>query len=193
LDTTILLWEILPASRPRTEKLTKHQLDALWNDLASEDATQAYRAVQTLTRAADQAIAYFAGRLTPVATADPKLVERLIGDLDSDEFEIRDKAVKQLEYLGDLAAPACRKALESELSAEARRRLEALLKKQKQRVWDPSQDELRLSRALEVLEMAGTSEAPQLLETLTKGAPEARLTREAKAALARLKRPQESP
>ncbi len=38
-------------------------------------------------------------------------------------------------------------------------------------------------RAVEVLERVGTPEARQILEDLARGAPEARLTREAKAAL----------
>jgi hypothetical protein len=37
-----------------------------------------------------------------------------------------------------------------------------------------------------VLERVGTAEARRLLEALARGAPEARLTQEAKAALARL-------
>jgi hypothetical protein len=43
-------------------------------------------------------------------------------------------------------------------------------------------------RALEVLEHIATPEAQQVLKTLATGAPEARLTQEAKASLARLAR-----
>jgi hypothetical protein len=42
--------------------------------------------------------------------------------------------------------------------------------------------------ALEVLEHAGTPEARRLLKDLARGVPEARLTREARAALTRLNR-----
>ena len=41
-------------------------------------------------------------------------------------------------------------------------------------------------RSVEVIEHLGTAPARQLLRELAKGMPEARLTREAKAALARL-------
>ena len=51
-----------------------------------------------------------------------------------------------------------------------------------------SGERLRQSRALEVAEAMGTPEARSLLEELAKGPAEAWLTREAKAALARLAR-----
>jgi hypothetical protein len=41
-------------------------------------------------------------------------------------------------------------------------------------------------RAIEVLEHIGTPDANELLQTLATGAPEARLTQEAKASLERL-------
>jgi len=47
---------------------------------------------------------------------------------------------------------------------------------------------LRALRATTVLEEVASPEARQLLETLAEGAPEACLTREAKASLARLGR-----
>jgi predicted Zn-dependent protease len=53
---------------------------------------------------------------------------------------------------------------------------------------DPSAHSVRTLRALEVLELAGTQQARQVLQELAKGAPEAQLTQEAKAALERLAR-----
>jgi hypothetical protein len=47
---------------------------------------------------------------------------------------------------------------------------------------------LRQLRAVELLESLGSAEARQVLETLAKGAPGARLTKEARAALDRLNR-----
>jgi hypothetical protein len=54
-----------------------------------------------------------------------------------------------------------------------------------ERLKAPSES-LRPFRALEVLEHLGTPEAQQVLESLAQGAPEARLTQEAKASLERL-------
>jgi hypothetical protein len=47
---------------------------------------------------------------------------------------------------------------------------------------------LRSLRAIEVLEHLATPEARQVLQKLAEGAPNVRLTREAKAALARLEK-----
>jgi hypothetical protein len=52
----------------------------------------------------------------------------------------------------------------------------------------PSGEWLRALRAIELLEYFATPEARASLEGLAEGAPEARLTQEAKAALERLER-----
>jgi hypothetical protein len=50
----------------------------------------------------------------------------------------------------------------------------------------PSGERLQALRGIEVLELIGSRDARQVLERLAKGAPEARLTQEAKASLERL-------
>jgi hypothetical protein len=65
-------------------------------------------------------------------------------------------------------------------------RIEALLGKLEGPV--ASAETLRSIRAVEALEHIATPEARDLLDRLAAGAPEARLTREAKAALERLGR-----
>jgi hypothetical protein len=86
--------------------------------------------------------------------------------------------------------PALRKALDSKPSAEARRRMESVL--EKPRNLPPGT--LQAIRAVEVLENISTPGARRLLESLAEGAPEARLTQEAKASLGRLaKRPAAKP
>ena len=87
--------------------------------------------------------------------------------------------------LADLAEPALLAALHDKPSVEKRRRVEDLLKRLDASV---SPELLRGVRAVEVLESLGTPEARQVLQTLAKGAAEARLTREANAALKRGKR-----
>ena len=110
-------------------------------------------------------------------------MERLITDLDSDRFEVRDAAARELTQLGEQVEPALRRVLEGKPSPEARRRVEALLTGPR-RVRSP--EGLRGLRAVQALECVGTAEARRVLEGLSRGAPEARLTREAKAALRRL-------
>ena len=53
---------------------------------------------------------------------------------------------------------------------------------------DLSDEQVRIVRAIEVLEKLGTSDARQLLDTLAQGAPGALQTRQAQTALDRLKR-----
>jgi hypothetical protein len=78
-----------------------------------------------------------------------------------------------------------RAALKSSPSAEARKRIEALVARLEAQRVPP--DQLRAVRAVEVLEWVGTPQAREILTGLAKGAPGAPLTADAGAALARLK------
>src|SRR5262249_20094381 len=124
-------------------------------------------------------------RIQPVARLDTKHTAKLITDLDSEQFAVRDAATKELARLGEQVHPSLRRALEGQPSQELRKRLEALLAAPGA---VPRGDQLRTLRAIQVLESLATPEARQLLQKLAGGAPKARLTREAKAALERLKR-----
>ena len=83
----------------------------------------------------------------------------------------------------EAAEPALRNALEASPSPEARRRIEQLLAKLDG--YGTSGEPLRQARVIECLEHIATPEARELLRKLAKGVSEARLTREAKAALQR--------
>jgi WD40 repeat protein len=188
-DTTALVWDLTgkrSAGADWSKPLSARDMEAAWEDLASDDSVRAFDIIRRLSVAFREPIAFFRQHLRPVAAADEKRLARMIADLDSDEFTVRDKATQELEALGEAAADACRKALEGNTSAESRRRLQRVLSKQVREMGRPSPEHLRLLRALEVLERAGTTEARQLLETLAKGAPGARLTLDAQAALNRL-------
>lgn len=115
----------------------------------------------------------------------PKRIAALIADLDSDEFVTREKALTELEKLGDAALPALRKCLDNKPTLEQRRRIEVLLKKQ------PGEIEtagcLQTLRGIEVLEAAATAKARRILETLAQGDTAVLVRREAKAALQRLR------
>ena len=107
-------------------------------------------------------------------------------DLNADEFAVRESAEKELEKLGELAAPVCRKAMESKPSTEMRRHLTALIEKQTKAELNLPPDRLRAVRAAEVLERIGSKEAREVLGQFARGAEEASMTREAKASLERL-------
>jgi hypothetical protein len=123
-------------------------------------------------------------RLRPAAGVEAKRLGQLIADLDSEQFTARERAAAELERLGERAAPALRQALARQPSAEMRRRAEGLLDRLQGGVTEPGL--LRALRAVEALEHAATPEARSVLQELARGEPEARQTREAKAALQRL-------
>jgi hypothetical protein len=183
-DTTVLLWD---ATRFKPKPVAEvqrrpEQLEALWNDLGGADAVRAYRAIHKLTTAPKSSAAFLKNQLHPIAPADAKQVVRLLSELDSDQFDIRDNAMKELEQLGDSAAAELRKALSGKPSLEVKRRIEQRLDK------ETSPEHIRAIRALETLERIGTPEARELCARLADGVADAPLTREARAALKRMKR-----
>jgi hypothetical protein len=186
-DTTIRLWDVSGLRRAGslpTASLTDKEFEALWTDLAGSDAPKAYRAVWALSATPRQAMPLLKARLRPVAPSDPKRVAGLVADLDSDEFAVRERAARGLADLGESAGPALRKVLTERPSAETRQRVEQLLAELGQPVASP--ERLRVLRAIEALEYAGTADARQVLEALAGGMPEAQVTQEAKASLHRL-------
>jgi hypothetical protein len=188
-DTAIRVWDTTgfwKARPPLKEKLSQRDFDSLWQDLAGGDAARAYHAIWCLAGAPRQAVPWIGQRLRPVAEADAKRTALLIADLDSDRLAVRDKAMRELGELAETALPALQKKLTARPSLEARRRIEALLAKLEQPAALPEQ--LRVLRAIEVLEHAGTPEARQVLEKLAGGVPQALRTRQSRASLDRLAR-----
>src|SRR5438034_2118916 len=80
---------------------------------------------------------------------------RLIADLDSSRFVVRERAARELEGLGSAAEPALRKALAGKPSLEACNRIEKLLDQEPHQRSSPTPDRLRQLRVLEALELAG--------------------------------------
>jgi hypothetical protein len=111
-------------------------------------------------------------------------VKTLLADLDNTDFATRERATADLAEQGPIVAAALREVVAKSASAEARRRAEGLLREIANGGIPPR--ELRALRAVEVLEWIATKEARARLLELTKGASDARLTREASAACHRL-------
>ncbi|HVS38557.1 MAG TPA: hypothetical protein VMS17_23575 [Gemmataceae bacterium] len=188
-DTTVLLWDVSEWAPARLDEmlLTPHQRDACWSDLADGDAGRAFEAVAALARSGDATAAFLRERLRPVGMADKERVARLIADLDSDDFDMRETASRRLAELEEAAGPALEAALMHNPSPEAQRRATELLDRLGH--WPPVPARLRAVRAVEVLERLGTPEARRVLQEFADGIPEAQQTREARAALDRLTRP----
>jgi hypothetical protein len=180
---------LLDKKVPEAVALSADDLEGLWNDLTGTSATNAYRAILRLTACGRESVPFLKQRLKSGITSNEPRMVRLIKDLDDDEFTVREKAAQELESLGPRAEAALRRALEGRPSTEVRSRVGHLLKKLKAGAPLPSADLIGL-RVLEVFENADTQAAQQVLKELANGAPEALLTRQAKASLDRLaKRP----
>jgi hypothetical protein len=186
-DTTILLWDVRGLRpTPPAAKGTLAELAKLAAELAHKDPAVAYRAAWALAGAADQALPPLQARLRPVPKLDAALVRRLLAQLDDDDRKRRDEASAGLTRLGRPVEAALRRALAAGPSAAARRRLRQILARLA--ALPTGAEELRDGRAVLVLELIGSAAARELLAKLAGGEPDAALTRDAKAALDRLRR-----
>jgi RNA polymerase sigma factor (sigma-70 family) len=181
LDTVGLGWDVRP---PRGA--AKGSLADAWEALANSDARVGFQAQGRFLAEPGKSVEWFAARVTPVHRPAPARVKALIEDLDNSDFATRERATATLKEYGGFAMTALREVVAKSSSAEARRRAGDLLREMENGFIPPS--ELRTLRAAEVLEWIATKEARARLLELTKGAPDARLTREAAAACKRLER-----
>jgi WD40 repeat protein len=185
-DSSILLWDFMGRMRDgrlQSVKWTPRELEKRWIDLASSAGPQAVQALWDLVASPEQAVPLVRQRIKPVEPADAQRVERLIRNLDSEDFQTRIKATEELEKIVDGAEPALRKKLAEKPSLEMKQRINQVLSKLEP---SASGERLRALRAIQVLEYAGTAAAREHLRMLAKGVVEARLTCEAKAVLERL-------
>jgi hypothetical protein len=192
-DTTALVWDLTglraQAGLPQPKRNPSDVQD-IWSALADTNAAKAYQAIWRLAATPSLTVTFLREHLHPVGRRDGKTLERLLADLDSPAYLVRQRATQELSDFGQPAEPALRKALAGQRSPEVQRRIEQIIKHLEQPETLPSAEQLQALRAVEVLEMTGTPEARRLLEALAKGAPETRLTQEAMASLDRLiKRP----
>jgi WD40 repeat protein len=182
-DSTVLIWD---TTGQTAGQFDDEAVERGWKDLLGDDAGRAHRAIWALARTPDKALPFLKVRLRPAKSVSRERIERLIQDLDSSQFDIREKAVAELEKLGELAEAALRRTLEGKPTLEQRRRIEPLVNKLETAI--PAGEALRALRAVRVLEYAGTPEAHRHLRELAGGAEDARLTQQAKAALSRFAR-----
>jgi WD40 repeat protein len=188
-DSTVLLWDMAAISKPvSVDKTTPtaRELQTLWRSLGDADAGKAYQAMGQLAATPKEATALLKEHLKPIKPADPKLVEQLLEDLNSQKYSVREKANVELEKLGELALKALRERLAAKPSLEMRQRIDKLLAKLNGPVESPEM--LQGLRAVETLERIGSSEAAEVLATMAKGAAGHRVTEDARAAWQRLER-----
>lgn len=187
-DGTALVWDVMglsPYGRLPNRKLTLSETEQAWRELAAPDAAKAHRALWSLVADPSRALPLLREHLQAQPGIDPHRLAQRIADLDSDDFKVREKATRELRTLGELARPALRASLKDRPSLEVRRRVQGLL--DDLHVGAVPAECVRDVRAVAVLEHISSIEARQLLDRVAAGAPEALLTREAKASLLRLR------
>ena len=163
----------------------------MWADLANDDAAKAYQAVGTLGKGGKDSVSCLKEQLQSASVAaekEAKHLARLLADLDDSQFSVCEKASKELEKLGEQARPALNRVLAGHPSPEEEHRVQALLAKLPAPAMKltVTAEQLRIQRAVTVLEQIGSPEAKDLLETLSKGTEWLLLTEEARAARQRL-------
>lgn len=181
---TVAAKDALERLKSRPAALANVDPRTLWTDLSSSDAAKAFQAIHQLSARADVAVAWLRDNLKPTPRFDPKHLEDLLTKLDSADFPVRQQAMAELEKLGEGAIPTLKKTLTGQVSLEARKRIEQLV--QKLEGLNLSGAQLQQMRGLEVLERIANADARQVLQQLAEGAPEARMTRDARDTLARL-------
>ena len=168
---------------PKEPVVTAARMEELLQKLRSPDQVRALRAVQALAGTPRQTVAQLKKILHPVQPISAKRVARLMADLNSANFPTREKAHRELEDCGERARSALNQVIAGKATLEMKRRALKIL----ERLDKQDSPELVFQRrAVEVLERIAAVEARALLQTLTTGVPEARLTRYAQEALKRL-------
>jgi hypothetical protein len=200
-DVRVWLW---PAARSivRTVRLgdpgstaelnsTAEELAAL---LAGPDASRAHSAIGTLlTRDPTEVIRLAKPSLRALPTAGPKAaaeVRRLVPDLSSRDFRVRDAASRRLLELARGAPIEILKAAKEATDPEAATRLAEIVRSAKLTGLDFNVEAVRW---LEVLELLNTPAARAVVAELAAGDAEAELTRDAIETLKRMQRRGMSP
>jgi WD40 repeat protein len=188
-DTTTLVWDLAAIARqpaPPAKPLTEEELSESWALLSGQDAGAAFEALARLIDDPARCVPFAKKKLAKAQPFPDEAIEKLIANLDSDDFNVREEASKNLAKLGCTAEPAMQKELAKTSSAEVKARLRRLLAALPEEKFDAIT--VFAARVTELLERVGTPEAQDLLTELAKGPPSARLTQEAGDSVKRLEK-----
>jgi WD40 repeat protein len=187
-DTTMVVWDasrFAPESIETAAALGPDDLEAAWPGLADADAAKVYATMQRMIASPELTVRVLKGHLEPAIPWEPARLSRLVAELESGRFAVREKASQELARADEEGRSRLEKAwAQAGESSETRLRLRRILDE----MAVPGDKELQALRGVEVLEHIGTSAARAILERLAKGAASARLTLGAKEALQRLSR-----
>jgi hypothetical protein len=174
---------------PLNEALSAPELEKLWTELADTDIRRAGRAVRTLTAGRKEGVPFLKKRLErKPEPSDAKRIARLISALDDEDFGVREEASDDLNRVGPASIKLLQAARASTKSAEQRQRIDVLLRNHLPDDSGLTSEQMRILRAVRVLEWSGTADAQQVLEGLARLELDAGLNQDVKNALGRLAR-----
>ncbi len=186
-DMTVLLWDFGYQAGPKHPPLAAKDLAHAWETLAGYDPKVPVT-ISRMVQAPAATLPFLKEHFRPAKKVTPSndAPDKLVADLASPNFKVRQAASKRLALLGDRALPALQKCLRVNPTLEVRRRALALV----EAIAFPqvTAAELQTTRGVEVLERIGNAEARELLTALSQGDPLSRAAQEATAALRRLER-----
>lgn len=189
LEGGALIWDLTgqhQRGKSRREPLSTNDLEHLWAELASTDATVAHRAIWSLIAEKKESMSYLRSRVHAVPGLSAAQMKELIDGLDSDSFQERERASRELADQGETAKSALLTIVAKSRSMEQRRRAKYLLAALPTYFLPSSQ--LRLVRAIEIFEQIASREARAALADLAKGVSGRVETEQAQAALQRLRK-----
>jgi RNA polymerase sigma factor (sigma-70 family) len=153
----------------------------LWSYLSGERAPRSLFAIPRLAAGGEETVRRLRPLVIQKPAADKPSIEELIGQLDDDNFQTRERAKRLLLERGASVVPKLRAALKGSPSVEVRVRIGRMLEQ-----FDntgPSAEELRKLRAVAVLGRITTPASRELLAELAEGSETMPATVAAKAAL----------
>jgi len=173
-DRSVLLWD---AARIRSAKLISHYdektLAKLWDDLAAASPAIGYRAIERIVAGGEPALRGIRDRVHGILVpSQNKRIQQLIAQLDDDDSLVRNRAMRELIKLRQIALPILLRTIKETRSAEVRHRLRRILGgSRKTERYSPS-DELRMRRIIHAAERSGGKPAEELLELISRNFPE---------------------
>jgi WD40 repeat protein len=173
------------AFEPTAANIDDGPLENLWADLNTDNDVRLQVVLRAYRAAPKPAVALVAKKITPSSKDTQRQLQNWIANFDDESFLRRDEAMEKVQSLAHEFAPLLKKKLSEAQPGELRNRLTFVLDNMK----DEKLPSLMVTqrRAIDLLESMATTEARDLLNSLSNGADGAWLTTTAKAALDRLK------
>jgi hypothetical protein len=176
------VWDLHTPARAPGQQFAS--VDAAWSALAERNAHNPHAALAWLAAHPADAVPFLAERVKAPETPTARQVAEWIKQLDSDVFAGRETAEAKLRSAVRVFGQTMEEAASETTSPEVRTRLRNLLAWKDR--WTLTSEEMRVLRAVEVLERIGSSAAREVLKKLAAGPAEAWVTQDAAAALDRL-------